>query len=270
MTINYNLDDEQKNLLDMVRQFVQKELSWETVHHYDTIGELPMDIYKKAAEIGLTALSVPKEYGGPGISYFTSSLLMEELGKGDAGFAVSVGANSLGLTPVLLGGTEEQKQKISDCILEGGTIAFALTEDGAGSDAAACRTTAVRDRDEYILNGSKAFITNGGIADIYIVFASTDPSKGARGISAFIVERNRPGISAGKEEDASFGAVTKTFVSDTAVRVALDAIQIFGGYGYTREYPVEILVRNAKIFQIFEGTNQIQRMVIAGSLIGRL
>ena len=382
MTINYNLDDEQKNLLDMVRQFVQKELSWETVHHYDTIGELPMDIYKKAAEIGLTALSVPKEYGGPGISYFTSSLLMEELGKGDAGFAVSVGANSLGLTPVLLGGTEEQKQKISDCILEGGTIAFALTEDGAGSDAAACRTTAVRDGDEYILNGSKAFITNGGIADIYIVFASTDPSKGARGISAFIVERNRPGISAGKEEDkmgirlsnttevilddvhipaenlvgkegygyklametldrtrpsgsaaalgicqsaieqciaygrerktfgrpiisnqglqfmladmeiqtqaartltlqaasriddgivdASFGAVTKTFVSDTAVRVALDAIQIFGGYGYTREYPVEILVRNAKIFQIFEGTNQIQRMVIAGSLIGRL
>ena len=382
MQLNYYLDDDQKSLLEMVRQFVKKELTWDVVRRYDATGQFPMELYKKATDMGLTALSIPEKYGGPGQGYFTSALVMEELGKGDAGFAVSVGANNLGMTPVLLGGTEMQKQKICDYILNGGSVAFALTEEGAGSDASACRTTAVRDGDEYVINGTKTFITNGGIADAYVVFATVDPSKGNKGITAFIVERNRFGVSTGKEENKmgirlsnttevifedvripienrlgeegkgfrlaletldrtrpsgsapavgicqsaidqcvkygkerktfgrpilanqglqfmladmeiqtqaartltlkaasmldegnvnpAFGAVTKTFVGDTAVKVAMDAVQIFGGYGYSREYPVEILVRNAKIFQIFEGTNQIQRMVIASGLIGKL
>lgn len=380
--MSYLQTEEQKELVEMVRQFVKKELLWEVVRAYDESGEFPMELFKKAADMGLTTLTIPERFGGQGQSQFTSVLVMEELGKGDAGFATAVGANDLAATPVLLAGTDAQKQKLVDYLLAGGLAAFALTEAGAGSDAAACRTTAVRDGDEYVLNGAKMFITNGGVADIYTVFATVDPSKGAKGITAFLVERDRPGISVGKEEnkmgirlsnttevvfedvripvenrigeegrgfkiamdtldrtrpsgsasavgicqsaieqcikygkerktfgkpilanqaiqfmladmeiqtqaartltwhaarmidegivDPSFGAVTKAFGGDTAMRVATDAVQIFGGYGYSREYPVEILMRNAKIYQIFEGTNQIQRMVIAGHLIGRL
>lgn len=305
---------------------------------------------------------------------------MEELARADAGFAVAVGACDLAMVPVLMAGTEEQKHKFADRLLAGKAAAFCLTEAEAGSDAAALRTTAIKDGEDYVINGSKCFITNGGIADIYTVFATVDPSLGARGITAFIVERERKGVSVGKEEDKmgirlsnttevifqdvrvpasnivgnvgqgmkialetldrtrgtdapagalgiaqacidhalayakerkTFGrpivknqgiqfmladmeiqtqaarqmirstarmidqgivdskitAATKAFASDIAVQVALDAIQILGGYGYSREYPVEKLLRDAKIYQIFEGTNQVQRMVIANAMV---
>lgn len=301
-------------------------------------------------------------------------------GYGDAGFALSVGANSLAIDPILLFGTEEQKKYVSKFYVEGGIGAFCLTEADAGSDAGACRTTAVREGGEYIINGTKAFITNGSIADIYTVFALTEPSAGAKGLSCFIVERSREGISTGKDEDkmgirlsntaevvfdnvripadhlvgkeglgfkiamttlditrpagigagvsglcrsaidkcieyskmrVTFGqpiitnqaiqfmiadmeiqaqaartfsyrvadmidhgivdpvagAAAKAFAADAAVKVATDAVQIFSGNGYSREYPIESLYRNAKIFQIFEGTNQIQRLSIIKGLI---
>lgn len=198
MTINYNLDDEQKNLLDMVRQFVQKELSWETVHHYD----------------------IPAEnlVGKEGYGY---KLAMETLDR----TRPSGSAAALGIC----------QSAIEQCIAYG------------------------RERKTF----GRPIISNQGLQ--FMLADMEIQTQAARTLTLQVASRIDDGIV-----DASFGAVTKTFVSDTAVRVALDAIQIFGGYGNTREYPVEILVRNAKIFQIFEGTNQIQRMVIAGSLIGRL
>ena len=309
----------------------------------------------------------------------TVSAVMEEMGKVDAGFATSLCAVGLAVKPVHLAGTPEQKKMYADILTQGKFAAFCLTEPNAGSDAGACATTAVRDGDEYILNGTKCFITNGGIADVYVVFATLNRAMGLKGLTAFIVERNRAGISTGKEEDKmgirlsntcevifedvhvpvtnrlgaegegfkiamrtldlsrpfvgaiavgiaqraldeatsyakvrnTFGkpiaklqaiqfmladmdiqteaarqtvihciqrieaglpysreaAICKCLSGDVAVKAALDAIQILGGYGYSREYPVEKLLRDAKIFQIFEGTNQIQRVVIAGQLL---
>ena len=345
----------------------------------DRSGELPMAAYDKALEMGLHCMEIPEEFGGGGIDYMTVAAACEEMGKVDAGFATTMGATGLAIKPVLLAGTATQKQMYSDILTQKKFAAFCLTEPMAGSDAGACTTTAIRDGDEYIINGSKCFITNGGIADVYVVFANVDRSKGLKGLTAFIVERSRPGVSTGKEEDkfgirlsntcdvifedvrvpaanrlgeegegfkiamrtldlsrpfigaiavgisqraldeavsysktrVTFGkpiakqqalqfmmadmdmqteaarqtviycinrimmhlpysreaAICKCFAGDTAVKSALDAIQILGGYGYSREYPVEKLLRDAKIFQIFEGTNQIQRVVIAGQLL---
>lgn len=342
-------------------------------------GEFPREVFNKAVEMGLTTLGVPEKFGGSGEGAFTGTLLGEELGYADAGFAVAVGACNLATIPVMMGGNEEQVKKVADLLLHGGMTAFCLTEAEAGSDAAALRTTAVKDGNDYIINGSKVFITNGGVADMYTVFATVDKSLGAKGITAFLVDRNSPGLSVGKEEnkmgirlsnttevvfedvrvpaenmvggvgkglkialgtlsrtraqgssaavgicrraieesmkyakqrvtfgrpiiknqaiqfmladmeiqteaarqlvrhavrmvdkgviDAKQGSTAKTFAGDTAVKVATDAIQIFGGYGYSREYPVEKLLRDAKIYQIFEGTNQIQRMVVFGNMI---
>lgn len=375
------LTEEQKEIQAMVRDFVKKELTWEVVRKHDEKGEFPMEIYKKLAEMGVPVLNIPEQYGGMGMGMKTWALVSEELGYGDAGFAVSCGAQELATTPIMLYGNDEQKTEVTRRLLEGQLAGFALTEAASGSDAGNCKTTAVRDGDEYVLNGTKAFITNAGIAGYYTVFASTDPSKKTKGISAFFVEADRPGVSAGKEEDKMgirlshtaelvlqdvripaknligqegmgfmyamgtlehtrpaaaasacgicqsaidksieyakvrktfgkylieqqaiqfmiadmeiqtqaarallwqcadiidsgsvdpiLGCAVKTFASDTAVKVATDAIQIFGGYGFSREYPIEILLRNAKIYQIFEGTNQIQRNVISALLAKR-
>lgn len=378
--LGYGLTDDQKDVQMLAREFARKELTWDKLKEYDERGELPMDLYNKVAEMGLTTLIIPEEYGGAGMNQLTCAIAMEEIAYGDAGFSISVGANSLAVDPILMFGTDEQKAYCSKFYLDGGIGAFCLTEADAGSDAGACRATAIREGDEYVINGTKAFITNGSVANIYTVFALTDPSAGARGLSCFIVERSREGVSVGKDEDkmgirlsntsevifenvrvpadhlvgeegkgfkiamttldvtrpagigagvsglcrscidkcleyskvrvtfgqpiitnqaiqfmladmeiqtqaartlsyrvadmidhgildSVAGAAAKAFAADTAVKVATDAVQIFGGNGYSREYPIESMYRNAKIFQIFEGTNQIQRMAVVKGLV---
>ncbi|MBP2653642.1 MAG: acdA [Firmicutes bacterium] len=345
----------------------------------DHKGEIKEGLLTKLDEAGFLNLPVPEEYDGPGLDAITIALIYEELGKGCAGVATTVAANSLASYPVIVAGTDEQKKYFFDKINNGTLAAFALTEPGAGSDAGAVATTAVKDGDDYILNGTKCFITNGGNAGIYIIFANARKSAGIRGLTAFIVDRDAPGFSVGKEEDkmgirasntselildnvrvpaanrlgregegfriamktldaarpfvgavsvgiaqaaldaavkyakeriqfgkpiASFqlvqalvadmamqveaarllvhkacwlkdqgmpfskeAAIAKCFASDTAMKVTTDAVQVLGGYGYIKEYPTEKYMRDAKIMQIYEGTNQIQRMVIANQIL---
>ena len=199
--LEYGLTEDQKDVQSLSREFAEKELTWNKLKEFDERGEFPMELYKKVAQMGLTTLIIPEEYGGAGMNQVTCALAMEELAYGDVGFSLSVGANSLAVDPILLFGTDAQKAYVSKFYVDGGIGAFCLTEADAGSDAGACRATAVRDGDEYVINGTKAFITNGSIANIYTVFALTDPDAGSRGLSCFIVERDRKGVSAGKDED---------------------------------------------------------------------
>ena len=382
--MNMLLTEEQKELIAMIKDFAENEVKPVSAE-CDTTDELPMEVYAKAMEMGLHMTILPEEYGGGGLSHFDNCLVMEELAKVDAGFAVGCSANGLACEPVIIGGTEEQKKYFASVLAEGKFAAFCLTEPDAGSDAGAVRTTATFDEktNEWVINGTKCFITNGGVASIFSVIASTDRSAGLKGLSAFIVERDLPGVSVGKKEDKmgirlssttevifenvripadhliggekmlgkgfkltmqvldssrptvgamacgiaqhainecveyantrkTFGqpiaklqaiqfmladmemgtqvarqychyvaqmqdagikpyskqsSIAKCFAGDNAVKVTTDAIQIFGGYGYSKEYPIEKLLRDAKIYQIFEGTNQIQRVVIAGNLL---
>jgi len=379
MKTQYLLTDDQRDLQIMVRDFAAKEII-PNAAKWDIEGEFPMDTYKKAVAMGLHATELPEKFGGMGLNHLTDCLIMEEMGYGDAGFALSVGTNMLAYASMVIAGTEEQMKLFADIVVPGGLAAFALTEAQGGSDASNCKTTAVKVGDEYVINGTKAFITNGGNASIYTLFAVTDPSAGARGLSCFIVERTRAGISCGKEEDkmgirlsntcevifdnvripadhlvgkegagfkiamstfditrpagvgaaccgamkscidkcieyaatrVTFGqpilqnqaiqfmiadmevryeaaralaykvaagidegvidsalsSASKTFSSESFVKTAEDAIQIHGGNGYSKEYPIEIIFRNSKIATIYEGTNQVQRMVIVKSLL---
>ena len=378
--MSYIISEEAQDLLKDVHDFCEKEVK-EQCKDYDKSGEWPKEIYDKAIDMQLQSLEIPKEYDGPGLSRVDVAALIEEMAIADAGFAMTISASGLGTKPVLIAGNEEQKQRVCDIIVNGGFGAFALTEPGAGSDAGAGTTTAVRDGDEYVLNGRKCFITNGGIADFYCITAMTDKSKGVKGISMFLVEKGTPGLSAGHEEDKlgirtsnttdvvledvrvpaenllgkegdgfkiamqtldqarawvacvatgiaqrgineaiaygkeriQFGkpiirnqalqfkiadmdiktetarqmvanaltrmdtglpygreaAIAKCYAGDIAMDVASEAIQMFGGYGYSRDYPVEKLLRDAKIFQIFEGTNEVMHIVIANHTIGR-
>jgi len=333
-------------------------------------------VIAKAHELGLMNIHIPEECGGPGLSIFDGILVAEELAWGCAGITVSIIANTLGAAPVVLAGSQEQKREwLSPLIEEPILCCFALTEANAGSDVSGIETTAVRAGDDYVLNGSKMFISNAGHAAWMVVFASTDKSKGQRGLSAFVVptdadgftvekhldkmgqrasdtsavafqdvrvpaanrlgeegegfkiamrtlDHTRPGTAIGavgvaraayelsvdySRERVQFGqpiamnqgvnfliadmaaeieaarlltwqaawlldqgkratlqsSFAKRFASDTAMKVTTDAVQIFGGYGYMKEYPVEKLMRDAKLFQIYEGTSQIQRLVIA-------
>lgn len=376
--MSYLISEEAKDLLLDVRNFCEKEVV-EVCKEADKTGEWPEELYEMAKEQGYFALEVPEELGGPGLSRVDIAALFEEMAKADAGFATTISASGLGMKPVLIAGSEEQKNYVADIAMEGGLGAFCLTEPGAGSDASSGTTTAVKDGDEYVLNGRKCFITNGAVASYYCITASTDKSKGVKGLSMFLVPAGTPGLSSGKEEDKmgirtsnttdvvledcripasnligeegkgfsiamktldqarawmgciavgiaqrgideakkytaeriQFGkainanqaiqfkladmdiqtevarqmvanaltrmdmglsynresAIAKCFASDIAMRVAEDAIQLFGGYGYSREYPVEKLLRDAKIFQIFEGTNEILRIVVANNLL---
>jgi len=378
LIMTHVLTDEQKQLQKLVRDFAINEVK-PHVKELDEKGEFPMELLKKAFDMGLHCLEIPEEYGGSGLDYKTTAVIFEELAKVDAGFAISLVTTFVALRSVIMAGNDAQKRLFADIIIPGAFGAFCLTEPNAGSDAGAIRTTAVRDGDEYVINGTKCFITNGSVADVYVVFASTDRSKGVKGLSAFIVERSREGITVGKHEDkmglrlsntcdvvftdvrvpadhllgkegdgfkiamntlnvsrafvgtiavgicqaaidecvkyakerkqfgrpiAEFqavqmlladmeiqtqaarqlvhhsmvlmdegkpvikeGAITKCFCGDTVVKVTTDAVQIFGGYGVSKEYPVEKLMRDSKVFQIFEGTNQIQRLVIAKELL---
>ncbi len=376
--MDFALNEDQLELQEMVREFVNKEIT-PFAGEMDRNNEAMPGLMEKAADMGLLNLIVPEEYGGPGLDSVTVAMIYEELGKGCAGIATSMAANSLASYPILLSGTEEQKVEHCNLLNEGGLAAFALTEPNAGSDAGGVATTAVKDGDNYILNGTKAFITNAGVADTFLVFANTRKSGGIRGLTAFIVPKGTPGFKVGKKEDkmgirpsntcelilqdvvipvknrvgregegfriamttldsarpfvgavsvglaqaaldvavkyakerkqfgqpiASFqmiqamvadmaikvetarlmvqkvcwmrdqgmnftkeAAMAKCYAADVAMQVTTDAVQIMGGYGYSREYPVEKMMRDAKIMQIYEGTNQIQRLVIANKIL---
>ncbi len=376
--MGYILSEEGSELVSTVREFCENEVK-EQCKSFDESGEFPADIVRQGAEMGLSALEVPEEYGGVGIDAITCAAICEEMAYADTGFYTTMSASGLALRPVLIAGNEEQKKWACDVLLNGGHAAFGLTEPMAGSDSSNTKTTAEKDGDSYILNGRKCFITNGGIADFYTIFAMTNKARGIRGISTFLVPRDTPGLSVGNHENkmgirtsnttdvvmedvrvpasallgkegngflvsmktldmsrpyvgagavgiaqrcideavayskqrVTFGsaisnhqaiqfmladmeirtetarsmviqavtrqeqglsyskesAIAKCYAGDIAVQNALDAIQILGGYGYSREYPVEKLLRDAKIFQIYEGTNQIQRSVIAKSVI---
>ncbi len=376
--MDFALNEDQLELQEMVREFVEKEIT-PFAGEMDRNNEAMPGLMEKAADMGLLNLIVPEEYGGPGLDSVTVAMIYEELGKGCAGIATSMAANSLASYPILLSGTEEQKVEHCNLLNEGGLAAFALTEPNAGSDAGGVATTAVKDGDNYILNGTKAFITNAGVADTFLIFANTRKSGGIRGLTAFIVPKGTPGFKVGKKEDkmgirpsntcelilqdvvipaknrvgregegfriamttldsarpfvgavsvglaqaaldvsvkyakerkqfgqpiASFqmiqamvadmaikvetarllvqkvcwmrdqgmnftkeAAMAKCYAADVAMQVTTDAVQIMGGYGYSREYPVEKMMRDAKIMQIYEGTNQIQRLVIANKIL---
>jgi len=372
------LTEEQKDLVELVRDFATNEVK-PHIKELDITGEFPLELFKKAFDMGLHILEIPEEDGGAGLDFQTTAVVFEELAKVDAGYAITLVTSFVALRAVMASGNEMQKKLFSDIIIPGGYGSFCLTEPGAGSDAGALKATAVRDGDEYILNGRKCFVTNGGFADVFVVFASTDKGMGIKGISAFIVEKSRAGITVGKHEDkmglrlsntcdvvfddcripadhllgkegegfgvamhalnvsrafvgtlavgicqaaidesvkyakeriqfgkpiGQFeavqmiladmeiqteaarqlvhhsmilldegkaipreGAITKTFCGDTVMKVTTDAVQIFGGYGVCKDYPVEKLMRDAKVFQIFEGTNQIQRIIIAREMM---
>ncbi len=378
--MSYIISDDAKELLKDVKEFCEKEIR-EQVKEYDISGEWPREIYEKAIEMQLHMMDVPEEYGGLGLSHIDQAAIVEEIAKADAGVAVTLNGNGLSLKPVLIAGNEEQKQKCCDIIINGGWGAFALTEPDAGCDAANSKTTAVREGDEYVINGRKCFITNAQVADFFVVTAMTNKELGVKGMSAFLVYKGTPGLSVGNHENkmgirtsvtsdllledvripaenrlgeegtgfitamktldlarmwcavigvgvgercieeaakyaqqrVTFGkpiykhqaiqftlanmqirteaarqlcahAITladmgvpftteascaKAFAGDAAVQSAVDAIQVLGGYGYSREYPVEKLLRDAKIFQIFEGTNEIQRIVIGRNVINK-
>ena len=375
--MRFKLTDEQDAMRQVARKFAVKEIAPVAIE-FDERDEFPWEIVDKLHKVGLLTIGVPEEYGGPGLDSITQAIVTEEIAYGCAGVATTVAANCLlAANPVLYGGNPEQKKRFYDILNQGKLAAFCLTEPGVGSDAGNLSTSAKRDGDHYILNGTKQFISNGGVAEVYTVFATVDKSRGHKAITGFMVDRNTPGISIGKKEnkmgirtsdtcqvvfedvrvpvenrlgeegqgfkicmqalDASrpivaaiavgiaqaayetsvkyakeriaFGkpiatfqmiqmmiadmameieasrllvhkacwlrdagepfshiaCYSKCFASDMAMRVTTNAVQILGGYGYVKEYPVEKYMRDAKIMQIYEGTNQIQRIVIASN-----
>lgn len=378
--MNWFLTEEQQMIIDTAKEIAQKKIL-PVREKYDHEGIFPWDVVKALAEADLCGLYIPAEYGGFGGGVFELCLAVEELSKVCGGISLAMAATALGTFPILLFGSEAQKKQYLPGIAAGTTVAaFGLTEANAGSDALGMKTTAVLDGNEYVLNGTKQWITNGENAQVYTVFAKTNLVKGARGISCFIVEKGTPGFTFGKHEDkmgirassttelvfqncripkenilgkegmgsivaintlnfsrpgvgsqalgiadgalqdaiaysrqrvqfgeaiSSFQAVqhmladmateveaarallyatartidagekkfakesamSKLFCSDVAMKVTVDALQVMGGYGYMREYPMEKRMRDAKITQIYEGTNQIQRNEIALQLI---
>ncbi len=377
--MEFALSDEQLALQATARRFARDEIA-PVAGEYDRSGEFPRHLIERAWELGLSCTAVPTDYDGLGLSSLDTCVITEEIAWGCAGVATSILCSDLGLTPILVAGTEEQKREwLCPCIAEFKLISFCLSEPGAGSDVAGLQLLAERDGDDYVLNGTKCWITNGGFADFYTVFATLDRSSRHKGICAFIVPRSTPGVIVGKKEDkmgqrasdtcvihfdgvrvpasqrlgeegqgfkiamqtldrsrpsigalangiaqraldeslgyvkerkafgvpivvfqavrfmladmakdieaarlltaqsawmvdrglraSKYSSIAKCFATDTAMRVTTDAVQVFGGNGYTREYPVEKLMRDAKLMQIYEGTNQIQRLVIAQELL---
>lgn len=377
--MNFNLTEDQKMMRKMVRDFVEEEVIPQAAHTDET-HEFPLALVHKMRELGLLGIPIPEEYGGAGSDFTSYTLALEEIARGCASTAVIMAVHTtLGTFPIYYFGNEEQKLRYLPKLAKGEMLgAFALTEPNSGSDASSLVTTAKRRGDHYVINGSKRFISNTGYAGIYTVLASTDRTKGSRGITAFLVDADTPGLIIGKKEkkmglhgsstrelifedmvvpvenrlgeegqgfkiamallddgrigigaqavgiaQAAFEAalayaqervqfkqeimnfqgiqfmladmaaqleaarllvyqaavrrvegvsyskeasMAKLFASEMAVKVTNDAMQIFGGYGYTREYPIERYLRDAKITQIYEGTNQIQRIVIAKHL----
>lgn len=379
--LDFSLTEEQIELQKLAREFAQREIAPKAAHHDET-GEFPYDIVRKGWEIGLMNTHVPEEYGGLGLGVLDGCLIGEEIAAACSGIGTAMEANQLAEAPVIVGGTEEQKRRwLAPMTEEFKLAAYAVTEPDAGSDVQGIKTTARKVGSEYVINGSKMWITSAGVADWYFVIALTDPSRGARGMSAFLVPRETPGVIVGKKERTmgqrasdtrgltftdvvvpeanrvggegrgwflamkafehtrpvvasaavgvaraalehsvryarerqAFGksisqqqavafmiaemardvqasrllvrqaawkidrgesslleaAYAKLMAADSCMRVTTDAVQIFGGYGYSREYPVEKLMRDAKVFQIYEGTSQIQRLIISKEILSR-
>ncbi len=373
--------EEQLALVDTVRKFTRESII-PVAHEYDESEKFPMDVFQKAFDVGLMNVELPEAYGGLGLHTVDGCLVAEELAYGCAGIATSIQCNHLGALPLMVAGTEEQKQKYLSALTEELCfISYCCSEPEAGSDVAAMKTRLVRDGNGWRLTGQKRWITNGGHAKYYTGFATIDPKLGHRGITGFVIPRDRPGVSVGKkekklgqrasetsdvlfddvpltdadllgepgkgfyiamevfdrsrpmiaaqcagmirrcmDESARYAKERKTFGkpiaehqaiqfmiadmamayesvrlltakaawevdrgikrtntssiakctgADLAVRSATDAVQIFGGYGYTREYPVEKIYRDSKLMQIYEGTSQVQRMVIAKNILMR-
>ena len=378
--MDYLLTEEQQMIKELCHQIAEEKIK-PVAAEYDENEEFPWDIVKVFAESDICGVYIPEEYGGMGGGVLEMAIATEELSWGCGGIALAFAATGLGTYPILLYANDEQKARYLPDIAAGKKLAaFCITEAEAGSDAGGIKTVAKKDGDNYILNGTKQWITNGGEAEVYTVIAMTDKTKGPRGASAFIVDKDTPGVSFGKKENklgirgsatreviftdvkvpkenllgkeglgfivamktfdhsrpgvaaqavgiaqravdeavkytherrqfgasissfqgvqwmladmatqveasramiysaarmvdagkkniAKVSAMCKMFASDTAMKVTTDAVQLFGGYGYMKEYPVEKLMRDAKITQIYEGTNQIQRGVIASALI---
>ncbi len=379
--MDFILSEEQKALQKKAREFAIREVL-PVARKYDESEEFPLPVIKKAWEEGLLNLGIPKEYGGPGFSLVDSCIVVEEISSACPGIATSVFDNSLGAEPIIIGGNEEQKQRIlTELVNEFKLIAFATSEPTMGSDVAGMKCLAEKDGDEFILNGNKFWITNGGFADYITVFATVDPEKKHKGIATFIVDTKSEGVKLGKhipklgqrssntvsvglknvripkenilarpgrgfilgmqtfahtrpaigafaigcarsameysidyaQKRETFGrpignyqviqekianmykdieaarlltykaaweadqgidnnlssAIAKAFASDVAMNVTTEAVQIFGGYGYLRTFPVEKLFRDAKLYQIYEGTSEIQRIVISRFVMKR-
>jgi acyl-CoA dehydrogenase len=376
-SVNFALTEEQKMIQQLAREFAQKEIA-PVAEQYDRSHEYPWPVVKKAQFLGFTALNVPEEYGGMGLSLFEEILVGEELSWGCSGISTAIAVNGLAILPVLIAGTEEQKVAYGGRLADGQLASYCLTEPEAGSDVAGIKTTARKEGDCYILNGNKTFITGATVADFYTVFAYTDPDTRYNGMSCFIVhrdwegvntgqpfhkmgqhasdtaevifdnvkvpashllgnegdgfmiamkvfDRSRPGTAAGAlgvarraleeainyaksrtamgkpiwqhqavghmiadmameleaarmlvwksawsvdsgERNTTIAAYAKAYAADTAMKITTNAVQVFGGYGYMAEYPVEKLMRDAKIYQIYEGTSQIQRNIIVREL----
>jgi len=377
--MRFQFTEEQLMMRNMVRDFAEKEIA-PFVEKMEA-GEFPREVLKKMGPLGLMGITVPEKYGGSEMDFTSYIIAIHEISKVSATLGVILSVHtSVGTNPIVYFGTEEQKQKFVSKLASGEYLgAFSLTEPNAGSDAANIKTRATRVDEHYRLNGTKAFVSNGGEADLYIVFAVTDPSAGSRGVTAFIVEKDTPGLIIGKDEkkmglhgsrtvqltfedapvpvenrlgeegegfkialsnlnigrigiaaqalgiaEAAFevavkyagerkqfgkpiaeqqgiafklsdmatavessrllvyqaadlwgkgipcakeASMAKLFASKTAVEVATEALQVFGGYGYTKDYPVERYFRDAKITEIYEGTSEIQRIVIAKHLL---
>jgi len=376
--MDFELDDSLLNLQDTARRFANEEII-PVAAECDVSGEFPIPVLAKAWELGLSHTGIPEELGGVGLSVVAACVGVEELSRGCSGITTSIISNDLALNPILLGGSDDQRREwLGQCSDSFRLMAFCLSEPGAGSDVAGLQLLAEKDGNDYILNGTKAWITNGGYADIYTVFATLDRSSRHKGMCAFVIPKGTPGLTPGRKEDKmgqrasnttlvhfdnvrvpatqrigeegegfkiamatldrarpqvaalavgiarraleeslayagdrkAFGqpigefqavqfmladmakgieasrlltmqsawlldegrraakqsAMAKCFATDVAMEATTDAVQIFGGNGYTREYPVEKLMRDAKLMQIYEGTNQIQRVVIAREL----
>lgn len=379
--IDFELTDEQKALVELARQFGEKEMA-PHVAHYDDTMEYPMPIIQKAHEVGLMNTHIPQEYGGLGLGTLEGCLIAEELASYCSGMYTALEANSLAQAPVIVAGNDEQKKEFLQPMTEKPLLAaYGVTEPHAGSDVQGIKTNAKKVGNDYVLNGSKMWITNASVADWYFVLAYTDSTKGVSGMTGFIVPRKSPGIDVGKKEKnlgqrcsdtrglsftdvkipakyrlgeegqgfkiamaafdhtrptvaagavgvaraamqhairyagerKTFGvpiakhqavsfmiadmamnieaarglvwkaaveidkgrrntktaAMAKAFAADMCNKVCTDAVQVFGGYGYNEEYPVEKLYRDSKIFQIYEGTSQIQRLIIAKEIFDR-
>jgi len=379
--IDFSLSDEQKQLQELARKFAKEEIIPKAAHH-DESGEYPREIAKKAWELGLMNTHIPQEYGGLGLGVLEGCIITEELAYGCTGIATAMEANTLAAAPIIVAGNDEQKREfLGQLASEPKFAAYCVTEPGAGSDVSGIRTTAKRVGDDYVINGAKMWITNGGVASWYFVLAYTDPSAKHKGMSGFVVPADTPGIAVGKKEwnmgqrasdtrgltfedvkiparyrlgnegdgfkiamsafdhtrppvaagavglsrramdeavqyaqtrkafgqpiasyqavsfmiadmakdieagrllvhkaawmidnghrNTRWAAIAKAFCADMAMRVTTDAVQVFGGYGYSAEYPVEKLMRDAKIYQIYEGTSQIQRLIIAKEIFER-
>lgn len=380
--VDFNLSTEQQQLRDLARDFAKKEIRPVSAHHDET-GEFPMAVFKKAWDVGIVNTHIPEAYNGLGLGCFEGALIGEENAWGCTGISTIIEANTLAEAPVIVGGSEAQKTKYLGRMTEEPLLcAYGVTEPNSGSDVASLKATAVRKGDHYVLNGEKMWITNAGHANWFFVLAKTDPDKGHRGMTGFIVDADSEGLTLGRKEinlgqrasdtrgvkfedvmvpvenrlgeegegfilamkafdhtrplvasgavglaraayehaveyagqrrtfgkpiaahqaisfmiadmakdieaarllvwksawtidqgvrNTYFASIAKCFAADAAHRIASDAVQVFGGNGFNTEYPVAKLLRDSKIFQIYEGTSQIQRVIIAREIFGKL